>query len=71
MCMSLSIVRRLNHILSKLQSYHINYDLKPMHILINLVGDVSMFLECHSVNNEDASSRIHAEFPLWLKKYVG
>jgi len=71
MCMFLSIVMRLNHILSKLHPSYINYALKPMHILIILVGDVSLFLECRSINNEDASSRIHAEFPLWLKKYVG
>jgi hypothetical protein len=70
MCMSLSIVMRLNHILSKLHSYQINYALKPMHILINFVVNVSMFLEYHSTSIQDASSRIHAEFPVWLEAYV-
>lgn len=70
MCMSLSIVMRLNHILSKLHLYQINYAFKPMHILTNFVVDVSMFLDCHSINNQDASNRIHTEFPMWLEAYV-
>ncbi|WJX83465.1 hypothetical protein P8452_66126 [Trifolium repens] len=41
-----------------------------MHILINFVVNVSMFLEYHSTSIQDASSRIHAEFPLWLEAYV-
>ncbi|XP_073221455.1 uncharacterized protein [Cicer arietinum] len=30
----------------------------------------SIFLENHSINEEDASRHIHAEFPIWLKTYV-
>ncbi|XP_073226903.1 uncharacterized protein [Cicer arietinum] len=30
----------------------------------------SLYLENHSINEEDTSRRIHAEFPIWLKAYV-
>lgn len=40
------------------------------YLLMNYVIVDSLFLENHSINEEDASRRIHAEFPIWLKAYV-
>ncbi|XP_004505399.1 uncharacterized protein [Cicer arietinum] len=44
-----------------------------VHVLINcdeIKPYLDLFLENHSINEEDASRRIHAEFPIWLKAYV-
>lgn len=44
--------------------------LSIVELLIKIVLDVSAFLQNHSINDQDASGRIHAEFPTCLKEYV-
>jgi hypothetical protein len=41
-----------------------------MYILINFMVGFRAFLQYHSINEQDASSLIHDEFPNWLKAYV-